>query len=190
METEDAEITDSPEMLAFIGGADPLRRVLYDIKPVFLRYLHNRVHFTPDTGVVDGHYRLSALCHGITDQALINVHRIRPYIYEYELGPPQIKCVCGGYKSVRRQDNFVPVAHPAEDSGHFKRGCTRSGQEDLTRVKPFLQERMAFFCKQAVAGDMSAADRLPDIIDLFPDDKRFVKRYLHDIFAGLCPDFE
>ena len=112
----------------------------------------------------------------LLDLLLVHIEGVGPDVYKNGTGPAQDEGVGRGDEREGRYDDFVPGPDVAENRGHFQCGRTRMGQQGLAAAQGSLQPPMALFCKGTVPGEVGGDhDRLSDIVQLLPDDERFVE---------------
>ena len=111
MEAVAAEITDGAEGSSLIVCINSLSRILHYHEMMAGCDLHDLIHGTTHTGIVDGNDDLRFVCDGILNETLIQVHRVGTDIHKNQgcsaLGEG-IRC---GDKGVGGKNDLIPRFH-------------------------------------------------------------------------------
>ena len=128
METITSKITNRPKSFPFICTHDTLRCIFYNQQIMSTRDIHDRIHLTGNSRIMNRHNCPCLFGNRILDQFFIYIHCIRSDIYKFHSSATQNKGVCCRYKSIRRHDDFIPRLNICQNRCHLRRMCTRSRQ--------------------------------------------------------------
>ncbi len=140
-----------------------------------LGHLQNRVHLTANAGVMNHHDSLGTRRDEAFKLGLIKIKRVRPDVYENGPSTAQDESVNGRYERERRDDYLVTRLEVEEQRRHLK--CVRAGgrQQRSGNARLLLQQGLAPFGKESVAGEMKIIYGLLDVIKFFSNNVRLVK---------------
>ena len=109
MKAEASKISYGSQGFPLVGTHDSLCRILYHLQMMPPCNIHDHIHLTGNSRIMNHCYGLCFLRNGRLDQRLVNIHGIRPDIYKHRRGPPQYKSVCRGNKGIRGHDHFIAL---------------------------------------------------------------------------------
>ena len=138
MEAVASEISDGSQCFAFITGIHALGCIFHNFQAVSVCNIHDRIHLTGHSCIVDRHDHLRLRRDGLFDQLLIQIHGIRADIHEYDLRSPQYKSVCSRHKGIGGHDHLVTRLNITEKGCHLQRMGAGCGQHNPADVKFLL----------------------------------------------------
>ena len=141
----------------------------------------DRVHLAADAGVVHGHDRPGARRDGRSQQALVEVERVRADVGEDRPGAAQDERVRRGDEGEGRHDHLVAGPEVEEERGHLEGRRAGGREQHLAGPEQLLEQAAALLGEDAVAGDPARVDRLLDVAELVSGQAGTVER---DAVAG------
>ena len=151
-------------------------------------YVHDRIHLTGNTRIVDGDDRPRSVRHCLFDQRLVNIHGVRPDVDKNCPGSAENKGIRGGYKCVRRHDHLIAL--PDIDQERCKLCRLRAGgrQQAFCHACILLDPLTALLRERTVPAYLLVLDCLSDVCHLPARKGRYVKidHALSTPFCFLC----
>ena len=120
-------------------------------------YVHYRVHFAPDSGIVNGHDGARPVGDGILDLGLVDVHGIRSHVHEHKLGTSKDESRSRGRERIRGKYHLIARPQVAKERSHLKRGGTGSGKQRLLHPAVVLEPAVTAHGKRSVSADLAIA---------------------------------
>ena len=138
METVTAKVTNRTKCLSMIISIHSLCCILNNFQVMSACNLHNFIHLTANTGIMDRNDCSGLLCDCIFDKIFIYIHRIRTNINEYNLCTSKYKSIRSGNKCIRWHDDLIPWLDITQECRHLQ--CMRTGccQENLIYLETFF----------------------------------------------------
>ena len=175
MEAEAAEISDGSKRPPFIFRQNALRRILHHEQVMPSCNIHDLVHLTAHSGVMNRNDPTGFLRDGVLDQLFIHVHGIRTDIHEHGHGPAQHEGVRSGYEGEGGHNHFVPRPDAAQKRGQLRSMGAGSGHQAFRRSGALLEPPAGLFGKFPIPADFLVFHRLPEVFVLLSGKGRNVE---------------
>ena len=175
MERVTTKITNCPKSLSFIGSHNALCCILYNHKMMSGCNIHNRVHFTGYTCIMNRYNSFGTFCNRFFNFGLIYIHGIWSDIYEYGLGSTKYESICRRYESKRRHNDFIAFFYICKQCCQLCCLCTGGSQKTFRRSCFFLDPFITLLRKRTVSTDFLILYCLFYIFYFFPCIGRYVK---------------
>ena len=121
METLRGQHTEGAQIFPLVSGEEAVSIIFDDGDAMPVGDLHDRVHFTGHTGIVDHHDGARARRDQSLQPGFVEVERIRPNVGKDRFGIPQDKGIDRGNERERWDDHFIPGLQIQQQRGHFQR---------------------------------------------------------------------
>src|SRR5207302_6900269 len=131
VETLRCKAAKGTEELAAILAEKSMSVVLDHGQVVLASNLQDRVHFTSDAGVVQGHDRARVPGNQVRQFFFVEIERVRPHIGEDWTCTAEDEGVSRGNKAEGGHNNFVSLFQIQEQCCHFKCVCAGGRQQGL-----------------------------------------------------------
>ena len=126
--------------------------------------VHDGIHFTADTRIMNRHDGTGSGGDCCFNQVLIDVHGIRADIHKHHLCTAQYKCIGCGYEGIGRHDHLIAFFDSCKKCRQLCRMCAGSGQKALADAGLLLNPFIVLCCKFTVSADLLILHADPDII--------------------------
>jgi len=160
---------------AYVEGVDCLGCILNDKYVMLVGNLHNLVHITGNTRIVDRNYDLCFICDERFYRVGINVGIILLTVGEDNPCTLSDKCKSRRYESITRYNHLIARLNIAQDGGHLKCICATCGEKTLLETITLPKIMLTPLGKLTVAGEFAVEHRLIHIVGLFAGEVGFVE---------------
>ena len=155
MEGIASQIRQGPQGPALVGCHDSLSGIFYHQQAVLMGDLADALHVACHSGVVHHHDHPRAIGDGSLDLVLVQIHGVRTYVHEHQLGTGEHESGGSGAEGVAGKDDLIPWLQVAQKGRHLKGRGAAGGQKHLLSAEALLQPGAAFLGKGAVSADLA-----------------------------------
>ena len=177
MERDGGEMAKRTGRAALVARSQCLGSILHDDQFMIGGDRIDPIHVAGGARIMHNEDRLGAWRDSGFDRCRVDVERTGIDVDEYRNCPAKHHRVGGRHEGERRHDHLVARPQIAKDRRHFQRSGAGMGKQRAIRSQPPLEPFAATARKVAIARELAAGQRRPDVLDLAAQYGWPVERY-------------